>query len=150
MVNPAKNAVEFFEKRGHGHMNATNIIATGSQLSATNWLYQHAAASSRFNSDMYYDRVRLLLIERQGLRDPYTNVLHLPESTQSSKIVGWYKKEGKPTEGNIVYETVIEDVDLTKPVTGLSSLSNEIFDGIVDDDVKRAIIEQQEFEKNLK
>ncbi|CCD26400.1 Npl6p NDAI_0H02260 [Naumovozyma dairenensis CBS 421] len=150
--NPAKNAVEFFQRRAQAHMTGTNVVATaGDQLNATNWLYQHAAACSRFNSDMYYDRVRLLLMERQGLRDPYTNVLHIPESTQSSKVIGFYKKiDGNDNaSSSIVYETRIEDPDLTRQRSGLLDVSPAIYEGVVSDDIKEAILKQQEFERNL-
>lgn len=141
-VNPARNAVEFFDKRNHN-------IAPGSNISATNWLYQHAAICSRFNSDLFYDRERVLLIENQGLRDPYTNTLHLPQSTQPSKVLNWIKKRGTPEEGNIVYETVIRDQDLKRRKTGLADVPLETFDGIVSEEVKQAILEQQNFEKSV-
>ncbi|EDO17520.1 hypothetical protein Kpol_1058p57 [Vanderwaltozyma polyspora DSM 70294] len=152
-VNPARNAVEFFDRRSQMYPVNGSTTSSGARLNATNWLYQHAAACSRFNSDMYYDRVRVLLIEQQGLRDPYTNVLHLPQSTQSTKVIGWYKestsnKKNKDSSSPaVIYETKIQDDDLTRISTGLASVPLEIFDGIVDDEIKQAIIEQQNYER---
>ena len=147
-INPAKNQVEFFEHRPHGHMSNSNIIASGSKLSSTNWLYQHSAACSRFNSDLFYDRVKVLLVDQQGLRDAYTNILHIPESTQSTTVLGWRRsKNDSPSDTSIVYETVIHDNDLNKPKTGLSEIPKEIYEDVVDEDVLRAITEQQNFEK---
>ena len=92
LINPAKNAVEFFVRRNQTHVNGGTSAESANKMTATNWLYQHAAACSRFNSDMYYDRVRVLLIEQQGLRDPYTNTLHIPGSTQPTKVLARYKE----------------------------------------------------------
>ncbi|CUS20645.1 LAQU0S01e11364g1_1 [Lachancea quebecensis] len=140
-VNPAKNAVEFFDRRNHN-------IAPGSNISSTNWLYQHAAACSRFNSDLFYDRERVLLIEHQGLRDPYTNTLHLPQSTQPTQVLRYIKSSTKLPDKKVIYETVIEDKDLTRRNRGLSKVPVEVFEDVVDDDVKQAILEQQRFEQN--
>ncbi|AET41227.1 Npl6p Ecym_7401 [Eremothecium cymbalariae DBVPG len=108
-VNPARIAVEFFDKKNHN-------IAPGSNISATNWLYQHAAACSRFNSDLFYDRERVLLIENLGLRDSYTNTLHLPQSTQSTKVLDFRKVTAKTDD--IVYSTYIRDNDVARRKTG--------------------------------
>lgn len=149
-INPAKNAVEFFDRRYQGHANGATSTATASKMTATNWLYQHAAACSRLNSDMYYDRVRVLLIEQQGLRDPYTNTLHIPQSTQSSTVLDHCKwsltNEDLSNDYSIIYETIIKDDDLTRNKTGLSDVPMEIFDGFVSEEVKSAILEQQRFE----
>ncbi|CAI4035566.1 hypothetical protein SMKI_13G2160 [Saccharomyces mikatae IFO 1815] len=147
-INPAKNQVEFFEHRPHGHMSNSNIIASGSKLSSTNWLYQHSAACSRFNSDLFYDRVKVLLVDQQGLRDAYTNTLHIPESTQPTTVLGWKRsKNHSPSDTSITYETVIHDNDLNKPKTGLSEISKEIYEDVVDENVLKAIADQKEFEK---
>lgn len=152
-INPAKNAVEFFVRRNQNQVSSGTGVDPSSKMTATNWLYQHAAACSRLNSDMYYDRVRVLLIERQGLRDPYTNTLHIPGSTQSSRVVARYRKPSNKQElANdhcITYETVIEDQDLTRNKTGLLDVPRELFDDIVSDDVREAILEQQTFEKAI-
>ncbi|CEP60928.1 Npl6p LALA0_S02e02872g [Lachancea lanzarotensis] len=140
--NPAKNAVDFFDKRNHN-------IAPGSNISSTNWLYQHAAACSRFNSDLFYDRERVLLIEHQGLRDPYTNTLHLPQSTQSTHVLRYVQDTTKkPADGGVVYETVVADKDLTRRCIGIKDVPLDIFEDVVDDDIKLAILEQQQFEQN--
>lgn len=153
--NPAKNTVEFFERRNqHSHrVNAdAELIAnatTGThsnQINAKNWLYQHAAACSRFNSDMYYDRVRVLLIENQGIRDPYTNVLHIPGATQSEKVLS-YKNTGRGKRGAVEYETIISDSNAIKPRTGLSEVPREIYEDLLDESVIQDIEAQVQFEK---
>ncbi|CAI4048228.1 Npl6p SKDI_13G2210 [Saccharomyces kudriavzevii IFO 1802] len=150
-INPAKNQVEFFEHRPHGHMSNSNIIASGSKLSSTNWLYQHSAACSRFNSDLFYDRVKVLLVDRQGLRDAYTNTLHIPQSTQSTAVLGWKgSKNDNPGDTSITYETVIHDSDLNRPKTGLWEIQKQIYEDVVEEDVLKAITEQQDFEKSDK
>lgn len=138
-VNPARNAVEFFDKKNHNINPASNI-------SATNWLYQHGAACSRFNSDLFYDRERILLIENLGLRDSYTNTLHVPQSTQSTKVINYHKVNG--SLDGIIYETRIHDADVARRRTGLSEIPLEIFDGVVSEDIKKAILEQQLFENS--
>ncbi|CCE64090.1 hypothetical protein TPHA_0G02550 [Tetrapisispora phaffii CBS 4417] len=148
-MNPAKNAIEFFDRRSH--LQYVGDTASGNNINATNWLYQHAAACSRFNSDMYYDRSRYLLIDQQGIRDPYTNVLHLPQSTQSTTVISFKKINDKETldkPKNIIYETKITNRDLNRPITGLSDVSPELYEGLVSEEVKNAILKQQEYEKN--
>ena len=126
-------------------------VATG-KVNSTNWLYHHAAACSRFNSDMYYGRVNVLLIEQQGLRDPYTNVLHIPETTQPTRVIDYVKLKD-PTDRDldnavIEYEVRIADPDLTRTKTGLLDVPKEIYEDLVSEDVRRAIEAQKEFEKN--
>ncbi|SMN20166.1 similar to Saccharomyces cerevisiae YMR091C NPL6 Component of the RSC chromatin remodeling complex [Maudiozyma saulgeensis] len=152
-INPAKNTVEFFAERNqsHRHNADSTLVANNNQINATNWLYQHAAASSRFNSDMYYDRVRVLLIESQGIRDPYTNVLHIPSNTQPSKVLGYYKvKDGKPIpdDASIKYETLIRDQDLTRARTGLSEIPREIYEDLLDESLIHEIEQQRQFESS--
>ncbi|SCU94705.1 LADA_0G10506g1_1 [Lachancea dasiensis] len=142
-INPAKNAVEFFDKRNHN-------ITPGNNISSTNWLYQHAAACSRFNSDLFYDRERVLLIEHQGLRDPYTNTLHIPQSTQSTQVLRYIQDSANaPRDNCLVYETLIEDKDVTRRSIGLTNVPLDVFEDVVDDDVKLAILEQQQFEQKV-
>lgn len=154
-INPAKNAVEFFDKRHQTHNTAAAAAASTNKVTATNWLYQHAAACSRFNSDLFYDRARILLIEQQGIRDPYTNTLHFPLSTQSTSVLDArklpIKRESKNNDDDyqIKYETLIADADLTRTGTGLSEIPSEIYEDVVNDEVKEAIREQQKFEKTL-
>ncbi|CAL9730447.1 chromatin structure-remodeling complex subunit RSC7 [Monosporozyma unispora] len=161
-ANPAKNTVEFFQSSLIGStLNTTSHHGTGttvsnngaimgingSQLNSTNWLYQHAAACSRYNSDMYYDRVRILLIENQGIRDPYTNTLHVPQGTQSTKVIR-YQKLVDPERDNkeIEYETIIKDQDVLKPITGLNGISKQTYEDVVDAETLKAIEEQKLFE----
>ncbi|CAR29207.1 ZYRO0G03190p [Zygosaccharomyces rouxii] len=154
-INPAKNAVEFFDKRHQTHNSAAAGAASTNKVTATNWLYQHAAACSRFNSDLFYDRVRVLLIEQHGIRDPYTNTLHIPLSTQSTSVVGVrklpIKRDSRDNDQDyqIKHETLIADPDLTRIKTGLLGIPSEIYEDVVSDEVKEAIREQQKFEKTL-
>ena len=128
----------------------------GSQLNATNWLYQHAAACSRYNSDIYYDRVRILLIENQGIRDPYTNTLHIPQGTQATKVIRYQKVNnlkkmngGTSNNKEVQYEVLIEDKDLLRPITGLSKIPKEIYEDVVDRKTLEAIEQQRLFEGGL-
>lgn len=127
-----------------------NAFSGSTKLNATNWLYQHAAACSRFNSDLYYDRVRVLLIEQQGLRDPYTNTLHIPQNVQSTKVISWYKEESENTEEQntekISCETILQSKNIIKPKTGLGDIPPEIYEGVVDEETLNAIKKQQEYE----
>ncbi|CCK70505.1 Npl6p KNAG_0E02450 [Huiozyma naganishii CBS 8797] len=155
VANPARNAVEFFQignPVGYAAMAANGLISTASnpQLNSTNWLYQHSAACSRFNSDMYYDRVRVLLVEKQGIRDPYTNTLHIPQNTQSTRVISYQKTsdDGGSVNG-ITYETKIQDPDVLRPRTGLSAIPSELYEGLVSPEVLEAIKEQRSFESQV-
>ena len=132
--------------------SVANTFTGNSKLNSTNWLYQHAAACSRFNSDLYYDRVRVLLIEQQGLRDPYTNTLHIPQNVQSTKVLDWYKEvdeEQEPNEDAITCETIIKSSNIARPKTNLCDVAPEIYEGVVDVETKKAILAQQEYERQL-
>lgn len=152
-ISPARNTVEFFDRRNaHAHTMTSELLGPqGIQINATNWLYQHAAACSRFNSDMYYDRVRVLLIENQGIRDPFTNTLHIPQSTQPTRVLQFGKLQDSETDecgpNTIVYETVIHDDNLLRPNTGLSAVDPSMYEGLVDPDTLQAIQDQVLFEK---
>lgn len=152
-INPAKNTVEFFDRRNiHAHTMTSELLGPqGIQINSANWLYQHAAACSRFNSDMYYDRVRVLLIENQGIRDPFTNTLHIPQSTQPSRVLQFGKLDmvrGKDSaDGDIVFETVVHDDNILRHDTGLSKVDPSVYEGLVDTETLQAIKEQVEHEK---
>ncbi|KAG0672190.1 hypothetical protein C6P45_003665 [Maudiozyma exigua] len=150
-INPARNAVEFFERRNqnHRHNADTTLQPNNNQINSTNWLYQHAAASSRFNSDIYYDRVRVLLIEGQGIRDPYTNVLHIPANTQPTKVIGRYKVKEKKNDGSIKFDTIIKDDDLRKPITGLKDVPKEIYEDLLNENLIKEIENQKNFESSI-
>lgn len=184
-TDPAKNTIDFFQNNQSHSTNinnasvVTNIASSngiitnstidmsinsnynalfnvnGNQLNATNWLYQHAAVCSRYNSDIYYDRVRILLIENQGIRDPYTNTLHVPQGTQPTKVIGYQKvdslKERNDALDNkeVQYEVLIKDRDLLRPVTGLSKIPKEIYEDVVDKTTLEAIEQQKIFEEGL-
>lgn len=139
-VNPSRNAVEFFDKRNHN-------IPAGSNISSTNWLYQHAAACSRFNSDLFYDRERFLLIENLGMRDIYTNVLHIPQSTQPTKVLSFVKTASDLN--GMLYETRIRSSDLARTCTGLADVPLSMYEDILDEPTKQAIRDQQAFERKL-
>ena len=150
-VNPARNAVEFFERRNqnHRHNADATLQPNNNQINSTNWLYQHAAASSRFNSDIYYDRVRVLLIEGQGIRDPYTNVLHIPANTQPTKVIGRYKVKDSKNDGIIKFDTIIKDNDLRKPITGLKDVPREIYEDLLNENLINEIENQKKFESSM-
>ncbi|CAI5030268.1 CGH_1_HP_G0101380.mRNA.1.CDS.1 [Saccharomyces cerevisiae] len=100
------------------------------------------------NSNIIASGMKVLLVDQQGLRDAYTNILHIPESTQSTTVFGMEEiKNDSPSDTSIVYETVIHDNDLNKPKTGLSEIQRSM-KTLLMKTFLRAITEQQNFRKN--
>ncbi|KAL6452642.1 rsc7 Chromatin structure-remodeling complex subunit rsc7 [Candida maltosa Xu316] len=107
------------------------------------WIYQIAKKTSEYNSKLFEVRSQ---VYNNGYKDIYTNLTFYPVGTQptKSKI---YKVDDK-NDGKLVYDVVMENKDIRKPITGLANVSQEIVDLVDDPEIKKAIIDQQEYERS--
>lgn len=103
------------------------------------WLYQIAMRTKEENTKLNEARG---LAFTKGIKDTFTNLIFYPESTQPTRAK--FSRIGNDSE--IRYDTVFENADLRKKKTGLGSVPPEIFLE-VSDEIKQAILEQQEYEK---
>ncbi|KAL6933888.1 hypothetical protein ACO0R3_001670 [Hanseniaspora guilliermondii] len=129
------------------NMMQSNLnISLNADMNQENWIYLHADACSKSNYDMYENRERWQFITNRGVRDVYTNVLHVPEFTQSTKVI---KKTF--TNGNESKHTIsLQDDDIYKVKTGLTKLEGleDMIQLIDDNEIKEAIKAQVDYEVN--
>lgn len=122
-------------------LSNNNILET-----ETSWVYDHALKCRQFDSMLFYDRNELL--KKQVQRDIYTNLNFVPNITQPTRCkMSQLKPENNETKRKIIFDTVIGGSSVV--ATGLSDVPLDVFDGSVSEDVKKAILEQQQLEKSL-
>lgn len=121
-------------------LSNNNILET-----ETSWVYDHALKCRQFDSMMFYDRNELL--KKYVLRDIYTNLNFVPDITQPTRVSFKKLNDVNDSKRKITFDTVIGGSTVVN--TGLSNVSPEIFEGCVSEDIKQAILQQQEYEKSL-
>lgn len=126
-------------------LKSMKALKSTNHINEENWMYQHAAAVRQFESTLLHGRQTLA----KGLRDPYTGVLFVPGLTQPNNV-GFNKLIDPKTEHNgekkkLIYDTVVKSENLAKR-TGLKNVPLEIFDGLVSEEIKQAILRQQQYE----
>lgn len=129
------------------NMMQSNLnISLNADMNQENWIYLHADACSRSNYDMYENRERWQFVTNRGLRDVYTNVLHVPKFTQPTKVISKVYKNGKDNK----YTIGLQDSDIYKVKTGLKDLPGleNMMELIDDEEVKDAIKAQVDYEVN--
>ncbi|QPG73504.1 hypothetical protein FOA43_000815 [Brettanomyces nanus] len=147
---PALSIIESTAHRSHHKKHeivANQILPSqaSDKLSVT-WIYDNALKCRQFESMLLYDRLDLFNNIASGNtdRDSYTGITFVPNITQPTrhkirKIVG--SNEG---ENKLIFETKM--VDSLRIKTGLSEVPTEIYEGVVDEDVRKAIEEQKKLE----
>ncbi|KAL6949308.1 hypothetical protein ACO0OE_001391 [Hanseniaspora uvarum] len=129
------------------NMMQSNLnISLNADMNQENWIYLHADACSKSNYDMYENRERWQFILNRGVRDVYTNVLHVPKFTQPTKVISKTFKNGKENK----YSIGLQDNDVYKVKTGLQDLQGleDMVNLIDDDEIKDAIKAQVDYEVN--
>ncbi|KAI5951734.1 NPL6 [Candida jiufengensis] len=109
------------------------------------WMYQIARKTSEYNQKLLDSRSQVL---QTGYRDVFTNIVHFPTLTQPTKMT--YKKFQKDdTKNNIFlkYDLIYHTKNIKRPVTGLASVSKDLINEIDDDEIRKAIIDQINYEK---
>lgn len=122
-------------------LSNNNILET-----ETSWVYDHALKCRQFDSMLFYDRNELL--KKQVQRDIYTNLNFVPDITQPTRCkVTKLKSDANESKRKIIFDTVIGGSSVV--TTGLADVPLDVFDGTVSEDVRKAILEQQQLERSL-
>lgn len=103
------------------------------------WMFQIVMQTALYNRRLYEDRQQAL----RGLKDTYTGLSFVPQRTQPTRAVHTRLGDGGD---RIVTETVYYNPDITRRATGLKDVPPDVF-AEVDPDIKRAILEQQRYER---
>ncbi|KAH3665801.1 hypothetical protein OGAPHI_003989 [Ogataea philodendri] len=104
----------------------------------TTWIYDQALSVRKFDAELLNDRLELL--KTKFTRDPYTGISQVPDITQPTRATVRKLSNSRKLE----YDLVIDDTTAIK--TGLKDVPLEIFDGVVDEETKNAILHQQQLE----
>ncbi|VEU21564.1 DEKNAAC102360 [Brettanomyces naardenensis] len=128
----------------HEPVSTVAPIVTTGDLGIT-WIYDNAYRCRQFESMLLYDRQEVYnsIATGKGERDSYTGVTFVPDTTQPTmhKVEKILEADGPK---KLMFETKLGGSLRIK--TGLADVPSEIYEGVVDDDVKKAIEEQQKFE----
>ena len=109
------------------------------------WMYQIAVKTREHNNKLQEQRNQSF---NRGAKDIFTNSTFYPESTQPTSVkYGVYKEEKKPS--SLTYDIKFVNPNIKKRATGLKNVPKDIFNDIDDEEIKRAIIAQQEYEKSI-
>lgn len=104
------------------------------------WLYQVSKQTLDFNATLTEQRNQVWL---RGIKDPYSGFNFYPEGSQPKRAV--YKKLS--SSGDFRSSLAFYNPDIRRKVTGLASIPKEIFDDIEDEEIKKAILDQQAYER---
>ncbi|ESW97431.1 hypothetical protein KL918_001044 [Ogataea parapolymorpha] len=103
------------------------------------WIYDQALSVRKFDAELLNDRLEIL--KSKFMRDPYTGVNHVPDIMQPTTCSIQKLHDSR----KLKFDIVIQDKGVIK--TGLEDVPLEIFDGVVDEETKQAILKQQELER---
>ena len=113
------------------------------------WIYDNAVKSRQLDSMILYDRQEVINTVANGKyeRDPYTGIVYVPETTQPTHHTFEKGENGSGKSDKLVFSTRIK----TSPFisTGLADVPSEIYEDVVDDEVKKAIEEQKKYEQTF-
>lgn len=129
---------------------------TKTMVTEENWMLTHCLALKQLDYDTSYDRRQLW---NGNFWDPYTGVRFYPGSSQP-KNATWLRlmvQDGEnlrepiyvkndPKSGRLGYRTHMTSRNLVRR-TGLAEVSAEIYEDVVLEEIKQAILEQQRLER---
>lgn len=110
------------------------------------WLYQIASQTSDYNHKLAELRAQ---VTSSGLRDVFTNTVQFPTNTQPNHLSVCKIDDKQKLNSKLTRDIYIDSGDLRRPVTGLASIPQEIIDEIKDEEIKKAILEQQDYERKV-
>lgn len=134
---------------GAGDLNPYQAQVTGSALinyqTDPTWLYQVSMQTLEFNKTLIEQRNQVWL---RGIKDTYSGFNFYPVASQPTRSK--LRKIGVVGEEESTLDCSIRfyNPDVRRKITGLSSVSKEIFDEIEDEEIRQAILDQQKFEKD--
>lgn len=108
------------------------------------WMYQIATQTKVYNRKLLDDRNQAY---NRGIKDIYTNLAFFPLITQpkSANVT----KTSSSNSQVITFATKFVNEDIKRKITGLKNIPKEIFADIEDEEIKQAILAQQEYEKSV-
>lgn len=115
------------------------------------WMYQIVVQTTSYNRRLQEDRG----LAMRGIKDTYTGLNLYPITTQPTKATATKLQVPAATaevaarKGEIITDIVYHNPDIARKSTGLKDVPLEIFDDIEDPEIKKAILEQQRFERSL-
>ncbi|ODQ77048.1 hypothetical protein BABINDRAFT_163782 [Babjeviella inositovora NRRL Y-12698] len=109
-------------------------------LTDENWRYQHALSARLCDEELARVRANVYAL---GAKDSYSGLLFFPAHTQPLHAAFVRVEGGIP--GKVVVDTVVQPPPGIK-FTGLKDVPLDVFDGVVSEEVKAAIIAQQQAE----
>lgn len=129
---------------GNPDGNPYQVQTTGSALINytldVTWMHQVSLQTIEYNKQL--NDLRNLLWLR-GIRDTYTGLNFYPVSSQPTRAR--LRKLGDSSL--LSCSIVLKHPDIKRKITGLASVPKEIFEDIDDEDLKKEIVAQQQFEK---
>lgn len=126
-------------------LKSMRALKSANLVNEENWMFKHAEAARDFETTLLAGRQ----VVSRGFKDTYTGITMIPELTQSTKV--GYQKVVDPESQHtgkrksLIYETLLHSNNLTK-TTGLKDVPLSIFEDVVDEETKRAILRQQQLE----
>lgn len=108
------------------------------------WMYQIATQTKVYNRKLLDDRNQAYT---RGIKDIYTNLAFFPLITQPKTAN--VTKTSSSNSQVITFATKFVNEDIKRKITGLKSIPKEIFADIEDEEIKQAILAQQEYEKSV-
>lgn len=108
------------------------------------WMYQIALKTRDYNSKLLERRSQAFV---RGIKDVYTGLNFYPMSTQPTKVK--MIKVAKSNDEEITYDTRFFNPNIRNKVTGLKDIPSDIFNDLEDEEIKKAILDQQAYERSL-
>jgi chromatin structure-remodeling complex protein RSC7 len=122
-------------------LQSVKALKQTTNMSEENWMYQHALSIRDFEKALLQGR----MVIQRGLRDPYTGLTFVPSATQPTEV-RYLNIDDQQGKKKLVYETKMQLKGFERR-TGLTDIALELFEDCVDEETKKAILKQQEYEK---
>ncbi|RKP30990.1 hypothetical protein METBISCDRAFT_14934 [Metschnikowia bicuspidata] len=147
--------IEEFVARGPatvpGDINQFQALVSASALikyqTDVTWMHQVAAQTAEYNKSL--NELRALIWAR-GVKDTYSGFNFYPTASQPTRMrierVAQVVQGGAATLQCSVH---FVNPDVRRKVTGLAEVSAHLVDEIADEDVRRAVLEQQNYERSV-
>lgn len=131
-----------------GGENPYQAQITGSALinyqADPTWLYQICKQTSDYNAQLTEARDQVWL---RGIKDPYSGFNFYPIGSQPTRASVAKIKQDEESGSPVQYLINFFNPDIRRKVTGLSTVLREVIEEIDDEDIKKAVLEQQKYEK---
>ncbi|GEQ67549.1 hypothetical protein JCM33374_g1214 [Metschnikowia sp. JCM 33374] len=147
-ADPEENTVKVPNYNAADH-NSYSAQVTGSALinyqTDPTWMFQVASQTIDYNKSLAEARNQTWL---RGIKDPYSGFNFYPTASQPSRATLTKVKHSKDDRS---FDCTIRLINpnIRKTITGLADVPKEVFEDLEDEALKKAIIEQREFERSF-